>query len=216
MLFGNMLNLDRGIFVKYPERLVQNKPLSNYTIELLSIQDNLLEASAKELLRTDLLHMTMSEQNKHIEYEPDSYVLVHYRTGSPPTRLHTYWRGPMRVANGLNSKYVLLDLLSGKEKVFHVSDMKPFVFDPAVVDPLDIARRDYMEYFIDEILDHRGNIKKRSTLEYHVSWLGDAQESNTWEPYLKIYVTLNHSILTWLRKICSSCYLQKNHLEKVI
>ena len=160
--------------------------------------------------------MTISEQNKHTEYEPDSYVLVHYRTGSPPTRLHTYWRGPMRVANGLNSKYVLLDLLSGKEKVFHVSDMKPFVFDPAVVDPLDIARRDYMEYFIDEILDHRGNIKKRSTLEYHVSWLGDAQESNTWEPYLKIYVTLNHSILTWLRKICSSCYLQKNHLEKVI
>ena len=56
--------------------------------ELLSILDNLLETSAKELLRTDLLHMTMSEQNKHTEYEPDSYV--HYRTGSPPTRLHTY------------------------------------------------------------------------------------------------------------------------------
>ena len=155
MLFGNMLNLDRGIFIKYPERLVQNKPLSNYMSELLSIQDNLLKASAKELLRTDLLHMTMSEQNKHTEYEPDSYVLVHYRTGSPPTRLHTYWRGPMRVANGLYSQCVLLDIITGKEKIFHVSDMKPFVFDPAVVDPLDIARRDHMEYFINKILDHR-------------------------------------------------------------
>ena len=49
------------------------------------------------------------------------------------------------VVNGLNSKYVLLDLVTGKEKVFHVSDMKPFVFDPAVVDPLDTARREYME-----------------------------------------------------------------------
>ena len=86
----------------------------------------------------------------------------------------------MRVVNG---KYVLLDLLSGKEKVFHVSDMTPFVFDPAVVDPLDIARRDHMECFIDKILDHRGNIKKRSTLEFHASWLGYAQESNTWEPF---------------------------------
>ena len=181
MLFGNMLNLDRGIFIKYPERLVR-KPLSNYMSELLSIQDNLLNASAKELLRTDLLHMTMSEQNKHTEYEPDSYALVQYRTGSPPTRLHTYWRGPMRVVNGLNSKYVLLDLLTGKEKVFHVSDMKPFVFDSAVVDPIDIARREHMEYFIDKILDRRGNIKKRSTLEFHVSWLGYTQESNTWEP----------------------------------
>ena len=84
--------------------------------------------------------------------------------------------------NGLNSKYVLLDFLTGKEKVFHVSDMKPFVFDSAVVDPLDIARRDHMEYFIDKIFDHRGNIKKRSTLEFHVSWRGYAQESNTWEP----------------------------------
>ena len=71
MLFGNMLNLDRGIFIKYPKSLVQNKPLSNYMTELLSIQDNLLKASAKELLRTDLLHMTMSEQNKQTEYEPD-------------------------------------------------------------------------------------------------------------------------------------------------
>ena len=70
----------------------------------------------------------------------------------------------------------------GKEKVFHVSDMKPFVFDPTVVDPLDIARRDHMEYFIDKILDHRGNIKKRSILQFHVNWLGYTQESNTWEP----------------------------------
>ena len=166
--------------MKYPERLVQNKSLSNYMSELVSIQDNLLKTSAKELLRTDLLHMTMSEQNKHTEYEPDSYVLVHYRTDSPPTRLHTHWRGPLRV---VNSKYVLLDLLTGKEKVFHVSDMKTFVFDSAVVDPLDIARRDHMEYFIVKILDHRGNIKKRSTLEFHVGWLGYAQESNTLEPY---------------------------------
>ena len=70
MLFENMLHLDRGIFIKYPERLVQ-KPSLNYMSELLSIQDNLLKASAKELLRTDLLHMTMSEQNKHTEYDPD-------------------------------------------------------------------------------------------------------------------------------------------------
>ena len=53
MLFENMLHLDRGIFIKYPERLVQNS-LSNYMSELQSIQENLLKASAKELLRTDL------------------------------------------------------------------------------------------------------------------------------------------------------------------
>ena len=47
----------------------------------------------------------------------------------------------MRVIKGLNSRYTLLDLITGKEKDYHVSDMKPFVFDSAIVDPLDIARR---------------------------------------------------------------------------
>ena len=73
--------------------------------DLLAIQDNLLKASAEELLRTDLLHMTTKEQNMHKEYSPDSYVSVHYRTGLPPTRLHTNWKGPMGVIKGLNSRH---------------------------------------------------------------------------------------------------------------
>ena len=63
MLFGNMLNLDKGIFTSISERSSSSKPLSKYMSDLLAIQDNLLKASAKESLRTDLLHMTTKEQN---------------------------------------------------------------------------------------------------------------------------------------------------------
>ena len=42
--------------------------------DLLAIQNNLLKASADELLRTDLLHMTTKEQNMHKEYLLNSYV----------------------------------------------------------------------------------------------------------------------------------------------
>ena len=45
----------------------------------------------------------------------------------------------MKEVKGLNSRYALLDLITGKETDLHVSDMKPFIFDSAVVDPLDIA-----------------------------------------------------------------------------
>ena len=41
--------------------------------------------------------MTTKERNIHEEHLPDSHVLIHYRTGLPPTRLHTDWEGPMRV-----------------------------------------------------------------------------------------------------------------------
>ena len=56
----------------------------------------------------------------------------------------------MRVIKGLNSRYTFIDLIIGKEKDCHVSDMKPFLFDSAIVDPLDIARRDRMEFFIEK------------------------------------------------------------------
>ena len=102
----------------------------------------------------------------HKEYLPNSYVLVHYRNGLPLTSLHTNWKGPMRVIKGLNSRYTLLDL---KEKDYHVSDMKPFVFDSALVDPLDIARRDQMEFFIEKISDHREKLSHRRSLQFFVS-----------------------------------------------
>ena len=88
----------------------------------INLHEPLLKASAKELLRTDLLHMTAKEQNIHKEYLPDSYVLVPYRTGLPPPNLDTNWKGPMRVIKGFNSRYTLLDLITGKEKDYHVSE----------------------------------------------------------------------------------------------
>ena len=48
----------------------------------------------------------------------------------------------MKVIEGCDSRYKFLDLITLKEKDFHVSDMKPFVFDAALTGPLDIARRD--------------------------------------------------------------------------
>ena len=127
--------------------------------------------------------MTAKEQNIHKEYLPDSYVLVPYRTGLPPPNLDTSWKGPMRVIKGFNSRYTLLDLITGKEKDYHVSDMKPFVLNSASVDPLDIARRDQMEFFIEKISDHRGKLSHQKSLSFFVSWLGYDESCNSWEPY---------------------------------
>ena len=44
----------------------------------------------------------------------------------------------MRVVNGENSLYTLLDLITNKEKDYHVSDMKPFILNADLVDPVDI------------------------------------------------------------------------------
>jgi hypothetical protein len=112
LLVGNVLKLDRGMFLPPTERTaIESKPLSKYMSDFFKMQDILLKASAKELLRTDLLHHTQSQQTQHVEYPISSYVLVHYRDGSPPSRRHTRWRGPLRVVSGENSRYTLYDLV---------------------------------------------------------------------------------------------------------
>ena len=60
MLFENMLDLDRGIFLKHSDRLV-SKNLTAYMSKLLAMQDNLVKASARKLLRTDSLRLTTKE-----------------------------------------------------------------------------------------------------------------------------------------------------------
>ena len=49
-----MLDLNAGIFQKFPHKSESGKPLSKYMSNLLSIQENLLKVSAIELLSADL------------------------------------------------------------------------------------------------------------------------------------------------------------------
>ena len=143
--------------------------------KMLKMQGSLLKASVKELLRTDLLHVSAKQLHTHIEYPIGYYVLVHYRSGSPPSRLHTSWRGPMRVVAGSNPRFTLHDLIKNTNKDYHVSDMKEFRYDPSVVDPVDVARRDHMEFFVESIIDHR-NVK------FLVKWKDYPPSSNYWGP----------------------------------
>ena len=88
----------------------------------------------------------------------------------------------MRVVSGSNSRYTLYDLITNKEKEYHVSDMKQFLYDPNLIDPVDVARRDHMEFFVESIVSHRGNLN-RSTIEFLVKWRDYPESENSWEPY---------------------------------
>ena len=65
----------------------------------------------------------------------------------------------------------------------NISQLRPFYFDEASVDPRDIARRDTQEFTFDSIVDHRGDLSKKSALEFKVRWLGYDASDDTWEPW---------------------------------
>jgi len=185
LLFGNALNLDRGLFLPPVERPDIQLPLTDHISKMLRLHDEIM-ATAREVLKSsDERHMA-SFPTKPTQFLADSYVLVKYRTGKAPTRLHTNWKGPLRVVGNNQSEYYLLDLITGKEKSYHVSDVKQFHFDPLTTDPLDIARRDYLEFIVESILDMTGDIKRKASLKFLVKWLGYDNSYNSWEPWSNV------------------------------
>jgi transposase InsO family protein len=199
LLFGNALNLDRGLFLTPAERPDINLPLSDHISKLLRLQDEMIKKARKVLTTSDEEHMALFPK-KPTQYLPDTYVLVKYRKGTPPTRLHTNWKGPLRVISNDQSEYLLYDLITDKAKPYHVSDMKPFMYDPLKTNPVDIARRDYLEFFVEKILGMTGDIKKVTTVKFLVKWLGFDDASNSWEPWknvrdteqVHVYLTANN------------------------
>jgi hypothetical protein len=96
-------------------------------------------------------------------------------------------KGPLRVVKGSESAFTLLDLVTNKEKDYHVSELKPFLFDPVNTNPLDVARKDYLEFFIEAILKHsRNRNSKKTNLRFYIKWLGYDNDRNSWEPYSNI------------------------------
>ena len=181
LLFGKQLQLDRGILLPFSETLEDLTPLPARVATMLTLQARLVKISQDLLQASDAKHLA-STSPALTEFTIGTHVLVAYEDG-PPTRLLTRWRGPMKILSSHKSEYLLLDLVTGKEKTVHIKNMRIFRFDPSAVTPLDVARRDYSEFFVEKIMDHNGDFRKVSTLTFKVRWLHYTPEYDTWEPW---------------------------------
>jgi Chromo (CHRromatin Organisation MOdifier) domain len=149
----------------------------NMQSKLISISKNVLENSDREHNSVNSASIT--------EFPNNSFVLV-TQTTSPDTRLHTLWRGPMKVIDHKHGEYTLLDLSTNKEKRYHSTQIKPFLFNPLRTNPTDVSPKDYLEFFIETILQHSGDIKRLSTLQFKVKWLGYDEIFNSWESWANL------------------------------
>ena len=204
IMFGNVINLDEGILTS-PTPGVEDSDLPAIVQSMIKMQELLINRSTALRLLADQRRLANHDLPES-DFAPGSLVLVQY-TNQPPTRLHTHWFGPMKVISNDKSNYTLLDLVTKKERQIHVKRIKQFHFSTKA-DPLDIARRDYLEFFVEEILSHQGNVKKVSTLQFYVKWLGYPSEENSWESYTNLrLVTPLHDYLRsrQMHKLIPAC-----------
>ena len=181
ILFGNSLNLDRGILIPFDETSLNTETMTTSSSRMLQQQKDLMRIAKENLLLADSIHNANIAANL-TEFAIDSYVLALPRT-QPKTRLHPQWSGPYRVIENTAGKYKLKDLVTNKDKWYHVTQLKQFQYDPEKTNPADIARRDNQEHYVEEIISMTGDIKKVSSLIFLVKWLGYDTLDNTHEPW---------------------------------
>ena len=84
-----------------------------------------------------------------------------------------------------------------KTRDVHASQLKPFRFNLTSQSLTDTARRDYMEFFIEDIVSHVEIKKIPSKMKFYVKWLNYDSNHNSWEPWKSMRAT--DQLHTYLR-----------------
>ena len=185
LLFGGAINLDRSILISQTETVRTDIELSKWASDMLVRQQVMLRQAQETQMQKDERH-TNKAQPPETNFEIGSYVLVEYRGGlrkGPPNKMLTNLKGPFQVLGKSGAQYTVRNLQSNKDETYHASAMQPFIYEPMDTDPADVAIRDQQEFVVEQIVQHRGSQRIRSTMEFLVKWRGFGSEHDSWEPY---------------------------------
>ena len=188
IVFGNAINLDRGLFSEKPQLPVEESKMSQWTSKMLKAQAALVQLAQNTQQKKDMHHIATHHRDKSTEFKDNDYVLVQYEQEGhkPPSKAHTQYKGPFRVVNHVKSIYTVQNLVTNKLEDYHVKNLKPFLYDPETTDPRDVANRDQFAWDVEAILSHKGDPNKVSSLRFKVHWKGFPVEEATWEPWKNV------------------------------
>ena len=125
IIFGNSVDLQRELIPTFNKEIENrtSKPLllRSWVDDLLNKQNILIKVAnqtQRKYQEHELVKRKEAKGNKEPTIFPvNSYVLVRYPASKqgrgPPTKFHSFWRGPFKVESVLQDKYKLLNIVTG-------------------------------------------------------------------------------------------------------
>ena len=183
IVFGNSVRLDRQLL---PLKIKSSTTYLEHLEDLLETQAEIIRTAERNQLDNDQFHISKRGGQAITEFPINSYVTVNYEADHhrPPSKLHTFLRGRLRVVSYRGPIYTLQNLVTNKLEDFHVKLLHPFNYDAATVDPAEVAQHDGDYFEIKEVMSHRFKDRKNkncSNLEFQILWIGDKEP--VWQPW---------------------------------
>jgi hypothetical protein len=199
LLFGNAITLDRGIYLEHTP-FKEKVKLQKWLDHMMSRQRDIIDTAVSILRQHHKKHVEEAEPSTEEELEINSLVLVGYPETNfgrgPPSKLHPNLKGPFRVVNQKDDIVTVQNLLDNKLTDHHVSLIQPYITSDMQLPPEEVATWDDGVYEVEEIREHKGNVKDKSSLTFLVKWAG--YEEMTWEPWE--HVRFNVKLHEYLKK----------------
>jgi hypothetical protein len=120
--------------------------LSDRLDDWISRQHTLLVVAQESQLQSDQ-HKVVENDAVVTDYPINSYVLYTPPVGRSNKLLPKH-RGPYQVKGRKQSIYIIEDLVLGKQIKTHVHNLRPFLFNPNRVNPLDIAQQKVTSHIV--------------------------------------------------------------------
>ena len=180
VIFGDRVNLDKNILLP-PSARVENAPeITDWMKDRCLAQSNIVEVAREKQTQHHDRHVTLTEEEAEqplTEYEIGSYVLAAYpdtNYGLPrPDKLHMMLTGPYLIIGRQGQEYQLRGLISQRLVTKSVFLLRPYRYDAARVDPVEMARNDHdVNYDVEYIVSHTGQWSRVAQMTFTVKWEG--------------------------------------------
>jgi hypothetical protein len=187
-----------------PNLLPLGNDYNNYLIKLNNNIKTINDISSKfqHDLRNERIRKTII-QNK---YQPGDLILFDPKENPHSLRnskLAPKYLGPYKVISQRNNDITCEHVTLRNTVVLHTSRVHPYF--GTMEDAKRVSMVDREEFLVEEILDHQGDVNRKSSLRFKVRWAGYNSEHDSYEPWSELR---SNSVL--------HDYLRKNGLVRLI
>ena len=160
--------------------------------------------TATEVLSEHISKIDSHRQKRNQEqyYQFGDYVLLKLKKA--PSKLLPPFAGPYKVLKHVNNEVTILHPCKTESQIVHSEDL--YMFYGTTQDAIDASLRDDDQYFINKIIDYRGDPERRTELSFLIqymdsstSWVKYSKDINTTEAF-EIFCTTYPELLTVLKK----------------